>query len=370
MQQWIERTAKIALLASCPVAWAQDEEPKLEVALWDKSVTLKGSFGYKDNVLLSSTQEDGSAFWQSAIDFTLMRLSLDEGPNVTFFVSGEDRRYFSAEEIDKEQLLITHLKLEKPFLNDWSASSIFQYMYADQVYDASSTEQILETLPVKSHNLQFSPGIERSLPWQSELELKVTVERQFFNEPLDVYWEFGPQLIFTKKYGHRSEMTLSYAFDQRAYDERQEQDLNFEPVPDTSLEYTQHEFELGINHSWDEERRWRGRTRLSFEINEDSGTGFYDYYRYRFSQRFGYYGEDWEATIEGKVLHYDYRIQPVFEGTGVRSTWNYVIAAQARKTVWKSLGIFGDVEHEISDSNYPLEEYNVTTVMGGVDWEF
>jgi hypothetical protein len=371
MQGWLERMAALTLAATVfPAARAEEDEPKLDVALWDKSVTLRGALGYKDNVLLSSTQEDGSAFWQSALDVTLLRLSLDQGPNVTFFLSGEDRRYFSAEQIHKEQLLLTHLKLEQPFLEDWTASAALQYMYADQVYDASATEQILTTMPVKSHNIQVAPGIKRSLPGNSELELKLTAERQYFNEPLDDYWEFGPQLIYTKKYGHRSEATASYTLDHRNYDTRRELDLDFQEVPDTSLEYIQHEFELGVNHAWDEKRHWRSRARLLFEINDDGGTGFYDYYRYRLSKRIGYFADTWEATLEGKILHYDYRKQPVFGGTEVRSTWEYVIAAQGRKTIWKTLGLFADFEHEISDSNSALEEYTVTTIMGGVDWEF
>jgi hypothetical protein len=371
MQSWIERTALLTLLALNPAAASGAEgEPSLDLALWDKSITLRGAIGYKDNVLLSSTQEDASAFWQTALDITLMRLSLDQGPNLTFFLSGEDRRYFSAEEINKEQLLLTHLKLEQPFLEDWAASAVVQYLYADQVYDASATEQLIQTLPVKSHNIQFSPALKRILPWDSELELKFIVERQYFNEPLDDYWELGPQLIYTKKYGHRSEAALSYTFDHRAYDVRQEVSLDFEFVPDTSLKFTQHEFELGINHSWDEKRRWRSRLRLLFEINDDGGTGYYDYNRYRLSKRFGYYGDDWEATIEGKIMHYDYKKQPVFEGEGIRSTWEYVLGAHGRKTLWKALGVFADFEHEIAQSNYALEEYTVTTVMSGVDWEF
>src|SRR5690349_15596552 len=130
MQGWIERIALLTAAAFGPATTWAAEEPKLDVALWDKSISLRGALGYKDNVLLSSTQEDGSPFWQSALDVTLMRLSLDQGPNLTFFLSGEDRRYFSAGQIDKEQLLLTHLKLEQPFLEDWTAGAAVQYMYA------------------------------------------------------------------------------------------------------------------------------------------------------------------------------------------------------------------------------------------------
>jgi hypothetical protein len=154
--------------------------------------------------------------------------------------------------------------------------------------------------------------------------------------------------------------------------------LSFEPVEGTSLRYQQHEFELGLNHSWDSERRWRSRAKFLFEINDDNGSRFYDYKRYRLSKRIGYHRGDWLATLEGRILHYDYDVQPVsdssvgpLEITGeIRSNWEYVIAFHAEKTIWKNLSLFGDVEHEIADSNYALEKYTVTTVLGGVDWEF
>ena len=361
------------LAMSAVLAIGQEEEEEdldLSLSLWDKSITLRGALGYKDNVLLSSAHPEGSAFWQTALDVTVFRLSLDGGVNFTYFLTAEDRRYFSSDEIEKEQLLLTQAKLEKPIGDDWVASATLQYLYADQVYDASATELILETLPVKSHNVQFSPGITRNLPWNSALELKFTLERQYFNEPLDDYWEYGPQLAFTKKYGNRSEASLSYTFDQREYDQRREVDLDFFAVEGTSLAYEQHEFEFDLNHSWDEERRWRSRLRFVFELNDDNATGFYDYNRYRLSKRFGYYAENWQATVEGKILHYDYDRQPVFEGTGIRSTWEYVLAGHVHKRIWKQMNIFADTEYDIAESNYALEEYTVWTLMGGIDWEF
>ena len=378
--QW--KTATLALLLGQMLARGAEEEPKLDLAIWDKSLTLRGAFGYKDNVLLSKFDRQGSAFWQTSLDATLLRVDLESEANLTLFLTAEDRRYLSTDEVNKEQLLLTQGKYEQPFLEEWFASATVQYMYVDQVFDASATEQLFQTLPVKSHNLQFAPSIGRKLPWDTVLELKFVAERQYFNEPLDDYWELGPQLSLTKKYGHKSEASVSYTFDHRAYDTRgdleasvinapgEESQLSFEPVPGTSLEYWQHEFELAVNHSWDAARHWRSRVRFLFEINEDGGSGFYDYNRYRVSHRFGYYGKDWLATIEGKILHYDYRLQPVSVSGETRSNWEYVVALHAEKDLWKKMGVFGDVEREVVSSNFALEEYKVLTVTGGVDWDF
>ncbi|HEX7863222.1 MAG TPA: hypothetical protein VF773_23035 [Verrucomicrobiae bacterium] len=351
-----------------------EETPELDLAIWDYSVNLRGAFGYKNNVLLSAVDRQGSTFWQTALDAMLLRADLETAGNLTLFLTLEDRRYFSDIEVEKEQLALFQTKYEQPIGDDWFWSATAQYLYVDQVFDASATEQVLETLPVKSHNYQLSPAIGRNLPWNSKLELKLVPERQHFNQPLDDYWEFGPQLTWTKLYGHKSELTAAYTFDHRLYDTRGQMDFEgsngIMEIEDTSLRYQQHELELGVNHSWGEDRKWRSRARFLFEINDDNGTGYYDFKRYRLSKRFGYYGADWQATIEGRILHYDYDVQPV-EGTDeIRSTWEYVIAGHAEKRIWRKLSIFADFEYENVDSNYALEVYDVTTVFGGVDWEF
>jgi hypothetical protein len=254
--------------------------------------------------------------------------------------------------------------------NNWSLGGMAQYLYADQVFDASATEQIFRTLPVKSHNLQLAPIVTRKLPWNSELEFKLDGEREIFDGELDDYWQVGPELTWTKRYGNRSSVSLMYRYDHRQYDTRRALDLKREELLDTPLHFDQHEFELIANHSFDQARHWRNRLRLLFGITEDNGVGFYDYYRYRVIDRVGYYGKQWQATIEGKVLYYDYLSQPNIANTGVRQMWDYVAAVHVERTIWKKMKLFADYEFEKVNSNNPLEAYDVNTVMSGVDWEF
>lgn len=341
------------------------------LALWDKSINLRGALGYKDNVLLSPAQEQPSAFWLTAFDFMLLRASLDPADaTFTFFVSGEDRRYLASIDVEKEQQLLTQTKWEKPFLTDWKGGGLVQYVYADQVFDASATEELLETLPIKSHNFQAAPLLTRELPGHSELQLRFNLERQYFNEPLDDYWEIGPQATFRKIYGHKSEWLVGYTWDHRSYDERHQFGLDAQSIDGTSLRFEQHEFETSITHAWDQARHWRSRLRVLFELNDDNGPGYYDYRRHRWSKRIGYYGDDWEVTAEGRILYYDYLRQPVSPGGEVRQVWEYVLAMRAEKLLWKKIRGFAESEHERVHSNYRLEEYTVNTILGGVDWEF
>jgi len=360
-----------ALLAFLPSALVADElSDDLKLSYWDKTINFRGAAGYKDNVLLSNIKREGSAFWLTGADFSLFRAPLDGGPSVTIFASAEDRRYFSAPDLDNEDVVLSQAKIMQEVGGDWSVGGLVQYLYADQVYDASATEQLFTALPVISHNFEVAPIVTRTLPWNSELELKVSGERQLFDEPLDSYWEFGPQLTYTKKYGNRSSVSLSYRYNHRYYDTRHALDLERFDIPDRPLRFDQHDFELTASHSFDQARHWRNRLRLLFGMNTDNGVGFYDYHRYRVIERFGYYGKDWQATIEGKILYYDYQKQPVPEGAAIRQLWEYDAALHVEKTIWKQLKVFVDYEYGTVSSNFPLEEYDANTVMGGVDWEF
>ncbi len=348
---------------------ADDLSDDLKLSYWDKSVNFRGALGYKDNVLLSDVKRVRSAFWLSALDFSLFRAPLDGGPSVTIFASGEDRRYFSSAQVTHEDVVLSQARVTQELSPNWSVGALAQYLYADQVFDASVAEQIFETLPVKSHNLQFAPIVTRVLPWNSELEFKFTGERQLFNAPLDNFWEYGPELTFTKKYGNRSSAAFSYRYEHRLYDTRLALDLQRQEIPNAPLRFDQHEFEFTLNHSWDQARHWRSRLRLLYGMNADNGVGFYEYGRYRLMNRFGYYRKTWQVTAEGKVLYYDYDKQPVLNGKDVRQLWEYVAGIHAEKFIWKKLKIFADFEYETVSSNFRFEQYNVDTMMGGVDWE-
>jgi hypothetical protein len=349
---------------------AAELEEDLKLSFWDKSVNLRGALGYKDNVLLSDIKREGSGFWLSAFDFSMFRASLDNGPGVTIFASAEDRRYFSSPDLTHEDIVLSQVKVTQEFLPGWTVGVLAQYLYADEVFDASATEQLFDTLPVKSHNLQLAPMLIHSLPWNSELELKFGGERQIFEESLDDYWQFGPELTLTKRYGNHSTVSFAYRYDHRLYRSRFALDLQRLALDDTPLRFNQHELELLLTHSFDQARHWRSRTRLLLGINQDSGVGYYDYRRYRAIQRFGYYGKDWQLSIEGKALYYDYQKQPIPDGVEIRQLWQYFAGLHGEKTVWKKLKVFADYEYETVKSNFRFERYNVNTVMGGVDWEF
>src|SRR5436190_24345366 len=139
--------AMTAVALPCLAADTNELE-EIKISMWDRTTNLRGAFGYKDNVLLSKNNPQRSAFWQTGLDFSLLRLG-ENGSTFSLFFSGDDRRYFSAEDINKEQLFIVQGKGSWEIGQNWEVGLPINYSYIDEVFDASATEQIFQALPVK-----------------------------------------------------------------------------------------------------------------------------------------------------------------------------------------------------------------------------
>jgi hypothetical protein len=360
------RTIAVAGVLSIVGCWNKAEEA---ASNWDYSATVRGALGFKDNILLSKFQQEESAFWQTGADFLLFRLG-ENGSSLNFSISGNDRRYFSAPGVRKEQDASLLFGWNQPLNAKFETGVDFTYFYLDQVMDASVDEFLITSLQVKTHVLSLEPYVLYHFSDGWFVRFAPQVERDFV-DVLDDYTEWGPQIMAGKKYGHKSRATLSYSYHLRYYDTREQIMLDYSTLPGSSLVYDQHEIEARVMHNWDEGRHWRSKLRVSYERNEDNGFGFFDYDKIRFGTGFGYYGDTWSVVGDGKILHYNYDEQQVAgPGSDKWQRWNYLLGLRLEKNVTSNLKLFLESEHEWSVSNDPFTEYQVNTVMSGVDWTF
>lgn len=362
-------TALIFYLGSIGLAFAGGAEISEASLLWDKSLNLRGGFGYKDNVLLRSTGKAASEFGAFGFDAMILRLPI-HGPQFTLFVTGDDNRYLRDIGVDKEQTLVAAAKLDVPWSDGWEAGLGVQYVYQDQVFDVSATETDLTTLRLKGHGIKGTPSLSRKLSDQWKVQAEFPVTRQFLAAPLDDYWSGGPKISLERGYGRRSFVSLSYGFDWRSYDKREQFDPRGAIIPETSLRFYLHEFELINRHYWDVKRHWRNDTKLGFDWNQDSGSGFFDYFRYYASEQFRWATDDWNIKAQARLSYYDYPVQTVsFESSEKRNLMALTLTFRAERKLAKKLKLFVEFEHEQNLSNRAINEYRANTVTGGLDWE-
>ena len=359
----------LALVAGRLAAWSADTNQLLDLSPWTWTSDFRGSLGYKDNVLLSANAPVDSPFWASELELFLFRIPVD-GAQVTVLLSGEDIRFFNSQAPDKEQTVIALASVKQDFARYWKAGLTLQYIYQDQVFDASTTEFGLSSVKAQIQSFSVRPSLRRDLGSQQYAELEAGLERHNFNGPLDDFWEGGPKLTLGQEYGPNSKISLSYELRRWDYENRPNRTATGAAAPG-SLSFIRHDWDLTWQQPWDRSRRWRTTTKLGFSRNTDSGVGYFDYNRYRVSEQLRYVADPWEAKLLFRFEHYAYPVQAATELDPTKRTKDGIgISFWAERKFTKALRAFAQFEYDLSLSNRPEEEYAVNTVRIGVDWTF
>jgi hypothetical protein len=361
-----EPSAKTEQADASTESRATEEALQEPVSPWDWSATLRGGVGYKDNILLSDFFKESSIFTFTEADFFFFRVPTDDAWEFTGVLSGQDRRFWQSDTVEKEQFLLTSADVKKGFGESWKVGLGLQYFYNDQIFDASVAEGLPFRVRAKLHRISGGPSVQYKISDTQRLEWNFNVIRQEFGEPLDDSWEFGPKILFGQKYGDRgSEFTTSVQFRHRSYDTRSA------PGEDgKSLAFEIPELEVGVKHYWDADKEWMSRVRAGLEINRDNGHGAFDfdYRRWKISKEVDFTRGGFEGMLQAKFLYYEYLHQTI-ENAGPRRRTELVFSGRARKEIMKRVFLFGEAEHEWVMATDFEERYHATTVWGGIEWE-
>ena len=360
-------------LLSCGV-YGKDEkmfsDDDFNIPLWDCSTELRGGFGYRDNVLLSHTNAQGSAFWMSGAEVMIFRLPT-RGWQFHFFADASDIRYFNSPSVDNEQVALAAAQLAKDFGDGWKSALGVNYLFQNQVFDFSNTYTNQGSVgQVLGHTLAPRWWLRKTVGafW---LEGEVGATRQWLDEPLDNYWEFGPKGMAGWSWGHGSELVISYQYRRLDYDTRERVDALGQSIPRTALALDSHAAGLSFTKVWDEKNHWQTVTALDYESSLDNGSGFFDYDRYRLSQQVRYRNDRWEISARVKLSYFAYSVQTVSAtDTASRRKTMCNVAFRVERKLTKHLKAAASYNWDRSISNLDFDDYAANSFMGGLALTF
>ena len=344
-------------------AGAQGQE---QVVVWDRAARIEAGTGYRDNVLRTSIAPEGSAYWRTSADASLMRLNSADMLFVLFLL-GEDIRYLEGP-VGYEQFLSGTAQFTSPVGERDEASAELTYLYQHQVFDASETEADLYRILVKGHGLTGKLHDRHTLAdgWYATLE--GTGLRQLYEEELDDYWEAAARLGLAHSYGNRSEASAGVQLLQRDYDTRNQFDASGILLPGTSLFYRQQEIGGEWKHYFDAERRWRSSTRGAYMLSRDNGSGYFDYNRLIVRQELRWNDGTWDLKGAARFGCYRYAVQRVNGNRRERSYTTLSLSGERR--LGEHWLVHASAEHEWNVSNDPLDEYRTWYVEAGLGYDF
>jgi hypothetical protein len=337
---------------------------------WDAVFTLRAGGGYKDNVFLSHADPRPSAFLSAGAEAMALRLA-PQGPQLTFFASADGRRFLSRHVEHTEYVAFSQVQLEHDFNQTFEGSFSAQYFYQDQVLDVSVSETNRQAVAARGHTLTLRPAIRVALPQRSWLSVEPSVTRQYFEDPLDDYWEAGPKITVGRTYGHASQISLSYEPWWRFYDTDPARTTTGAAILGSHRQRIQNEGRLTWRHNWDEQKHWRTAATVGTRLNKENGEGFSDYTRWFMTARIVYRATPWEISTEARLGQYEYDTQTVSAADlSKRRRTEWLAVVNLQRELIKGLKIMASYEYEETRSNDQLETYTVNTLSGSLQWEF
>jgi hypothetical protein len=342
----------------------------LEIRLWQGEVEVRGGLGYKDNITLSSTDPQSSAFWLSGLEALAFRLPAG-GWQFSAFLEAADFRYFDAPEIDNEQQVMAVCEATRDLGKEWSGTLGFNYLFQNQVFDFSTTYTNQASIgQIVGHTLTPRVRVRKEMgSFWVETDLNLT--RQFLQSPLDNFWLFDPGFALGHLLGSRGELRLAYRWSWLDYDTRLQVDSAGIAIPDSSLALQGHVMELVWRQAWDEKKRWQTSTRAGVNLTDDNGSGFYDFRSYRLVEELRFRDVSWDVRLGARISHYQYPHQSVSRTDPSNRERTVVTAyARAERTLTKHFSAFADYSWDNSISNLSFDDYQASVVFGGIAANF
>ena len=340
-----------------------------KIHLWNATVDLRGTFGYKDNVALANTNRQGSPFWDSGADLTVFRLPT--GPWMfSAFASADDTRYFGGIAAP-EQVVIAAAQAMHFFPQNWSSGFGVNFLYQHQLLDL--TAQLTNEAPISQITADTFMGrwVTRKEFKTGWAQLDLSGGREVMAAPLDSFWQFGPRLGLDHRFGPGSDLTLNYQWNYMIFDTRQQVSRQGYALPGTGLRFTSQTVELTWHQTWDKSNHWHTFVTAGYELNEDNGTDYFNYAHYRLAPRIEYQAKTWKITAFVRGGYYDYPVQPVSPGSSTlrEKTW-LAAGLRAEKQVFKPFKLFAEYDYDRSLSDVETDTYYDDTVKLGFDWQF
>ena len=358
----------------------RDPDGEWEIPVWTTTATLRSSGGWRDNALLSGTNAQETPFAGYGFEAFLIRMPVD-AHRWTLFVGGEERRYLRTVDsgtgdppVEGDAWLSAYGEYRHQGSSGWSPGLVGQYLYANQVFDASTLADGLGSVRTKVHSLTTQPSLRWTRGRGFRWEIGYSWQRQNFNAPLDGFWQTGPRSVVAWDYAEGSAFEATLRYEDRPYDSRPASNLLGIPEPDTVARFTQLNADLAWKHQWIEKPKLRSTVRLFQMVNRDQAVGFYDFNRWGVAGTLRWEGAHWGTLLGARWSRWDYQRQFISPAPEDLFKYRHTQDVETNARIFRKLGrhatLFAEYLLERQDSNVALFTYTSHTATGGLEWEF
>lgn len=342
-----------------------------KISFWNTEGSVKGAFGYNDNVALSHQNPQGSPFWNTAAEFMVFRLPT-RGWTFSGFAAFDHAGYLDQSSgVDYAQTGLAMAQLTKDLAADWKLGVGQSYLYQHQILDLSATQtNQFPTTEVRGHAWTGRAFLRyEQQPWWCESE--ISVSRSWLAQPLDSFWSGGPRLTLGRRLGERGEIRLAAQWSRLGYDTRERVAADGVTETGTDLQLEFHNLDLSWDQTWDAGQHWKTVFRVGASQCRDNGSGFFDYDELQLAAQLKFKAGRWTVTPHGSFSYYHFPIQTI-SSDDLRLREKMLVSGglQVERALGKSISVLAAFRHDRSPSNASFDRYAVNSSSLGLQWRY
>jgi hypothetical protein len=338
---------------------------------WSSLVSLESAYGFKDNLLLSASGEERSAFAHAAAEVLLLRAPT--GPlEYSWFTQVQGRHFFSGRTVHNEASVWVRQEIGFRAGGGWRLVLPVTGYFDDKVFDQSDTEVERLTAELKVTGGLAAPLVQWSFHPDWRLEVQGTAQRESYRDRISDNWTKHAGLRLRWAVATGVEWGASATRRAREFDSRAQYSAAGRELAGTSLAVEEDERAMSLGLKWGRQAAWQATTRAAVMTYRDNGSGYFDHRERQVEQELEWSEGDWLIRLRAEVRRVEFGIQTV--GIGLSPTQRVKDEYEGNLRVERKLStrwtLLGGYTWERARCNDQVASYVVNEGLLGVRWSW
>jgi hypothetical protein len=341
------------------------------VSQWTVSSTAEASVGFKDNLLLSASAEERSAFLRGSASFLLLRATTGR-LEYSLFTQVDATRYFSGEAVKHDVRAWLQTELGYRWGERLKVALPVTAYHSDQVFDVSDTEVERLVAALKVTGASAGPRARWSFRPESWLEVQATGERKNYADGSNNGDVGEGALRLGWKPGSRLEMRLGATRRWRGFDRRATYSASGRELVGTRLRIAEEEWEGRADIGWDGAGRWRSLARAGRMSYRDNASGYFNFHQGRVAHELEWRSGPWLCRLVTEAKRVEFDVQTVGFGLAPppRIKDEFLGELRVERSLGRRWTVLAGATWERTRSNDTVASYVVNEGLLGLRWSW
>jgi hypothetical protein len=338
---------------------------------WSAVASLEAAYGFKDNLLLSSTAEERSAFARGVAE--AFWLYVPPGPlNYSVYTHAQGTQFFSGRSVNDESSVWVRSEVGWTIAGAWKFSLPVTGLFDHRVSDVSDTEVERLVAEQKVAGIIAGPTLRWTIRPELWIEAQAGGERKSYEDGVNDGRVGTTEARMGWVVSERAEVQILGTRNWRSFDSRAQYSASGRELFGTALKIAEAEGRLRLDFKWDRKGNWRTNSEIGLRNYRDNGSGYFSLREKKAEQEIEWKNDHWLVRLRGAARRLNFSVQTV--GISInpppRIKDEYEVGLNVERKLSDRWTFLGSYAWERARSNDKVASYVVNEGLLGVRWSW